>query len=318
MRIEDLKIFVDVVKYHSMNIAAENNFTTPQNLSKIIKRMENELGVVLFKRSKKGSDLTLEGEEFYSNIVTVLQQYNKALEAVEVKSEDNYAEEVEKPKISVVCSYGGLNCAVMNAYNLVKESIDGCMLEVDEVNSSNTDRLVDHIKSMRFDVIICYIPHSKLNYLVNELPNYNVLNIFFDEYVLIVSKENPLSKRNIILIEELPELIKNKEIRLIAIKDFGSAEELKDNLQYDILLNSHSKAIEIIKSSNDLGVILSKGYCKMNLHDFSETGELCMVSLKKNLPGAYLIAVDIEKIDDPIISKFVNKIEECLKDKDRV
>ena len=42
MRIEDLKIFVDVVRHHSMNIAAEKNYTTPQNLSKIIKRMEEE------------------------------------------------------------------------------------------------------------------------------------------------------------------------------------------------------------------------------------------------------------------------------------
>ena len=53
MRIEDLKIFVDVVRYHSMNIAADKNFTTPQNLSKIIKRMEDELSVILFNRSKK-------------------------------------------------------------------------------------------------------------------------------------------------------------------------------------------------------------------------------------------------------------------------
>ena len=44
--------------YHSMNIAAEKHFMTPQNLSKIIRNMEQELDVVLFKRSKKGSDLT--------------------------------------------------------------------------------------------------------------------------------------------------------------------------------------------------------------------------------------------------------------------
>ena len=61
MRIEDLIIFTDVVRYHSMNIASEKHFMSPQNLSKIIRNMENELGVLLFKRSKKGSELTEEG-----------------------------------------------------------------------------------------------------------------------------------------------------------------------------------------------------------------------------------------------------------------
>lgn len=86
MRIEDLKIFVDVVRYHSMNIASEKNYTTPQNLSKIIKRMEDELGVVLFKRSKKGSELTEAGERFYLHIIEVLTRYDDAIAALYEKS----------------------------------------------------------------------------------------------------------------------------------------------------------------------------------------------------------------------------------------
>ena len=76
LRIEDLKIFIDVIRYHSMNIAAEKHFMTPQNLSKIIRNMERELDIILFKRSKKGSELTKEGEKFYLQIVKVNYEFS--------------------------------------------------------------------------------------------------------------------------------------------------------------------------------------------------------------------------------------------------
>ena len=43
MRIEDLSIFTEVIRYHSMNIAAEKHFMTPQNLGKIIRHMEHHV-----------------------------------------------------------------------------------------------------------------------------------------------------------------------------------------------------------------------------------------------------------------------------------
>ena len=43
MKIENIRLFLDVVRYGSINKAAEKNFIAQQNLSVTIKNMEKEL-----------------------------------------------------------------------------------------------------------------------------------------------------------------------------------------------------------------------------------------------------------------------------------
>lgn len=62
MRIEQLEYFVDIAKTKSMNITAERAFVTQSALSKSIHKLEEELEVKLFVRSKKGVELTEAGK----------------------------------------------------------------------------------------------------------------------------------------------------------------------------------------------------------------------------------------------------------------
>lgn len=74
-----MKIFLTVAKIGNLNKAADELFLTRQNLSFIIKNIENELDLVLFTRDKKGVKLTDEGKAFYNTAQTIVASYNDFL-----------------------------------------------------------------------------------------------------------------------------------------------------------------------------------------------------------------------------------------------
>lgn len=66
MNIDDLKCFETVYREGSIHKAATQLFITPQGLGKNIRHLENELGTVLFLRSKKGVTPTQSAHFLYS------------------------------------------------------------------------------------------------------------------------------------------------------------------------------------------------------------------------------------------------------------
>lgn len=86
MNLEQIKLILQIAEYRSMNIVAEKNFTTRQNISKQMALLEKELGWQLLLRNNKGSVLTKKGEIFChyaKNILEQMEQMYKALEEEE-------------------------------------------------------------------------------------------------------------------------------------------------------------------------------------------------------------------------------------------
>ena len=305
MRIEDLKVFVDVVRYHSMNVAAENNFTTPQNLSKIIKRMEDELGVILFKRSKKGSELTKNGEKFYIHIVQALKYYNNALIAIDCVSDEGGDEDINR--ISVICSVGALSEAANKAYNEILRKYEGVFFNNEEINFSSPKYLIKNFLNEKYDVIACYVPQDSINIIQNRLKDYIIVHILFDELVLVVSRNNLISRRKLISIDDIDE--KN----LICFKDFTLMDSLLEKKKYhQIYTNSHSKALEQIRNSDVYCTFLFESYCRMNADMFSNHGDFRMVRLDRKIFGTYLIAMHVSRLGDKCVADFISILEQQL------
>ena len=64
MKIENLRLFLEVAESGSINKTAEQNFLTHQSLGVILKSLEKELNCTLFIRTNKGVALSAEGKEF--------------------------------------------------------------------------------------------------------------------------------------------------------------------------------------------------------------------------------------------------------------
>lgn len=86
MKIENLKIFIEVARIGNINKAADALYLTHQNLSFIIRNMEKELGMTLFIRSKKGIQLTEDGTEFLHVVQPMVASYENFLKS---KAEKN-------------------------------------------------------------------------------------------------------------------------------------------------------------------------------------------------------------------------------------
>ena len=66
MTFQQLSFVVEVARCESINKAAEQLYTSQSNVSNSIKSLEEELGIQIFLRTKKGVSVTAEGREFLS------------------------------------------------------------------------------------------------------------------------------------------------------------------------------------------------------------------------------------------------------------
>ncbi|MCK6255602.1 LysR family transcriptional regulator [Fictibacillus sp. KIGAM418] len=76
MDIKQLQYFIEVAKYNSFTRAADALFITQPTISKMIKNLEDELGVVLFDRSRKGLTLTDAGQTIFDQAKLVDKAFN--------------------------------------------------------------------------------------------------------------------------------------------------------------------------------------------------------------------------------------------------
>lgn len=82
VRLEHLEYIIAIEKYGSMNIAAQHLHVSQQNISKVLKQLEQELGIAIFERTKKGTILTEEGKLVYQFAQKQWQVYQKMKETL--------------------------------------------------------------------------------------------------------------------------------------------------------------------------------------------------------------------------------------------
>ena len=77
MNILHLKYVVCIAENGSINKAAEELHVAQPNLSRVVREMENELGIQFFRRSSRGMMLTPDGELFVSQAHKILEQVDE-------------------------------------------------------------------------------------------------------------------------------------------------------------------------------------------------------------------------------------------------
>ncbi|MEG1548630.1 MAG: selenium metabolism-associated LysR family transcriptional regulator [Clostridia bacterium] len=79
MDFKELDSFVTIAKVKSFSKAAEKLFLTQPALSNHISKLEKELGITLFERNNKKTELTQAGQQFYFSALEILNQREIAL-----------------------------------------------------------------------------------------------------------------------------------------------------------------------------------------------------------------------------------------------
>ncbi len=194
MNVIHMKYAIEVAKYGSINKASENIGMAQPNISRAIKELEADLGIVIFDRSAKGMNLTPEGKEFITRAQSILAQ----LDSLESLFRENIP---KKQKFSLSAPRAAY---IVEAFANFSHSIEGDSAEfvLDETATHNTIKKV--ISSDCKLGIIRYEAAAE-DYFTKMLESNDIgfEPITEFDYVVIANKESDLAKKSEIFDEDL-------------------------------------------------------------------------------------------------------------------
>lgn len=189
----------DVVRFGSVNKAAQANYTSPSTLSRSIRELEKTTRIVLFRRGHDGMQLTHQGEEFYMMVQPIL---NDLQQLERVYADENSIRDLLRLTMCVQQNSIAMECLiefynrygaeakyvdiVMAAYSSLEETIDTMMkkrfmLAIVQYNSVQESEIYD------------YFHHKHLQVLVRKSTQAHV----------VMNAEHPLAGRDSLTLEDL-------------------------------------------------------------------------------------------------------------------
>ncbi len=204
MTMNQLTYFVAAAENKSFLEAGEVVNLSQSSLSKSLQRLEEELGVKLFDRSKRSCSLTEEGRVLYQGALKILENYKETmLELKQVSSSLHGA--VRLATLPVLAQY--------NLTSLLKEFTtenQGIELMIDEMEDL---RILQELDNGTCDLAI-----TRKDCLLKD--NYRIFPLATDELVLVTSLEHPLASRTMVSLKELehePFILMNKHISIYGL-----------------------------------------------------------------------------------------------------
>lgn len=214
MNIKSLTYFIEVAKQQSFTKASKNLFICQSALSKAIKSFETELDITLIDRTSKTFKLTPEGQLFYENGVIALKAINEQLSILL----DSISLEKGKIKVGVPPVISTIYfTSIIHKFRSEYPSINLNIVEA----GANTVK--DKVEKGEIDIGVVILPFSS--------ENFNVINIFDSEVVIVVNKTHPFAERD--------------EVSLLEIKDQPIISLNETYMLYDrIKIRCHEAGFE--------------------------------------------------------------------------
>jgi len=149
MDIKQLEHFVEAVKTRSFTQAAATMYITQQGMSKSIKRLEQELGVVLFDRSASAIEPTKYAEAFLPYALEMLNSYKNSLAVID----DIRSQSKRELRIGVAPGVVNmLSAGILTAFITDNPAID---VVLNEYSDAVLDKAVEN---NMVDVGLCIMP----------------------------------------------------------------------------------------------------------------------------------------------------------------
>ena len=189
-----MKYAVEVARLGSLSRAAESLLTAQPNVSRSIKELEADLGISIFSRSAKGVMLTPEGEEFIGYAKSILKQ----IDDVELLYKQG-APKKQRFSISVPRA-----CYISDAFAEFSKCIGEDPAEI-FYKETNSQRTINNVLNNDYKLGIIRYAENYDKYFKDMLEEkglaYELVSEF--SYVLIMSRDNPLAKKDEITFADL-------------------------------------------------------------------------------------------------------------------
>lgn len=240
LNILHMKYAVEVANSGSLNKASEVLLIAQPNLSRSIKELENDLGIVIFDRTTRGMQLTPEGEEFINYARGILEQ----IEQVEKYYRDN---SVKKQKFSISVPRA---CYISEAFAEFSRSLTKDPAEI-FYKETNSQRTLRNILENNYKLGIIRYAENYDRYFKNLLEEKDLCGELVTEfrYHLLMSEENPLAQKENITFEDLTGYIEiahaDPYVPSMSLSRVMK-EELPDNIERRIFIYERASQFDLL------------------------------------------------------------------------
>ena len=289
-----LRTFKIVAQYENISKAAKILCVTQPSITKAIKKLEEQLNMILFVRDKKGMVLTDNGKTLYRYIIDSIN----TLDNVELIAKNINLNDVGRIRI-------GAGDSVTK--NLLKRTIvdykklhPGIAIEI---SNRSSEHLYDDLRYGRVDIIFI---NSTI--IINE-NKYNRFKLLDIEDCFFTNKEVYEKVKNItnlksILSENL--IVQNERYDT---RTFLESICIKNNIQLKptIELDRHNLLVEFVKEGLGVGFAT-----KQYIQNYLDSGELVELNVNFNIQKRFIKGV-YRNNNDHKVKNFIELLNKNLK-----
>ena len=194
MTLSELRFVVSVAQEKNFRRAAAKSFVSQPALSLAIKKIENELGILIFERNRMGISLTTVGEKIVNQAQIVLEEVDK-IKAISVVERNTQQVEVKIGLIYSIAPY-----LLPSIIPLVKNSSPEIILEAEEDITTN---LIKKLEEGSIDAAIIALPFV--------VPGIETQPLYDEPFKVLIPTKHPWNNKQKINAKEL----KNEKILLL-------------------------------------------------------------------------------------------------------
>lgn len=162
------RVFYYVARYKSFTGAANALFNNQPNITRMMKKLEEELGCKLFVRQRHGVALTPEGEKLYAHTAAAFEHI--ALGEREIAGYKS----LRSGTVSIASSEIALHCALLPALKSFRGAYPGVRVRI---SNTSTPQAIEMLKKGMVDIAVVTEPYepsagmtSKILRSIQEIP----------------------------------------------------------------------------------------------------------------------------------------------------
>lgn len=243
MNILHMKYALEVAKAGSLSKASEVLLIAVPNISRSIKELEADIGINIFERTAKGMSLTPEGEEFIGYAKEILSQIDQVERFYKEGSPNKQKFSISVPRA----------CYIAEAFAEFSKSITADAAEI-FYKETNSQRTISNMINHNYKLGIIRYAENYDKYFKAMLEEKGMASELVTEfsYLLMMSKDNPLAKKEKITFDDLTGYIEiahaDPYVPSMPISKVVK-EELPDNISRRIFIFERASQFELLNKN---------------------------------------------------------------------
>ncbi|MGN1320058.1 MAG: LysR family transcriptional regulator [Acutalibacteraceae bacterium] len=244
MNILHMKYAVEVARAGSLNKASETLLVAVPNISRSIKELESSLGITIFERTAKGVKLTPDGEKFMGFARSILEQIDQV---------ENYYKhsDIQKQKFSISVPRASY---ISEAFAEFSKTLTTDAAEI-FYKETNSQRAINNVLNRDYKLGIIRYAENYDKFFKSMLEekdlNYEMISEF--TYVLLMSADSPLAKKQNIIFDDLKDYIEiahaDPYVPSLPMAKVVK-EELPDNIDRRIFIFERASQFDLLSANN--------------------------------------------------------------------